>query len=67
MSFNADLSMQLKLVIGDQLPEYCTQCGKCASGCPVSRFIDFSPRRIVAMVQLDMIEELMGWKEKLTC
>ena len=58
MSMN-ELDTRLRQVLGDQRPEYCHQCGKCSSGCPVASFLDFRPRRILAMVQLDMIEELL--------
>lgn len=51
--------MRLKDIVGDQQPEYCNQCGKCSSGCPSARFLDFSPRRIVIMTQLDMIADLL--------
>lgn len=49
----------LKDVVGDQQPEYCNQCGKCSSGCPSARFLDFSPRRIVIMTHLDMTADLL--------
>jgi heterodisulfide reductase subunit C len=49
----------LRHIIGDQKPEYCHQCGKCSSGCPAASFLDFRPRKIVAMVQLGMTEELL--------
>lgn len=55
----SDLNLSLRAVTGDQCPEYCHQCGKCSSGCPVTSFLDFRPRRIVAMVQLGMVEELL--------
>ena len=51
---------RLKDIIGDQQPEYCNQCGKCSSGCPSARFLDFSPRRIVVMTQLDMVADLLN-------
>ena len=51
--------VRLKDIIGDQQPEYCNQCGKCSSGCPSARFLDFSPRKIVIMSQLDMTEHLL--------
>src|SRR4030066_1739716 len=55
----SDFDTRLRHVIGDQRPEYCHQCGKSSSRCPVASFLDFRPRRILAMVQLDMIEELL--------
>jgi len=51
--------VRLKDIVGDQQPEYCNQCGKCSSGCPSSWFLDFSPRRIVVMTQLNMIVDLL--------
>lgn len=55
-----DLASKLRKIIGDHHPELCHQCGKCSSGCPSSSFLEFRPRKIVAMVQLGMIEELVG-------
>lgn len=51
--------VRMKEIIGDQQPEYCNQCGKCSSGCPSAKFLDFSPRRIVIMTQLDMTSNLL--------
>lgn len=39
--------------------EQCNQCGKCSSGCPAARFLSLRPRRVVAMAQLEMIEEIL--------
>jgi heterodisulfide reductase subunit C len=54
------LTSKLRKVIGEHHSELCHQCGKCSSGCPSSSFFDFRPRKIVAMVQLGMIEELVS-------
>ena len=62
-----DLNSSLRRVPGDHHPELCHQCGKCTSGCPVSSFFDFRPRRIVAMVQLDFIEELLESEDIWKC
>ena len=35
----------------------CYQCGKCASTCPVSDYMDFRPREIMQMIKLGMKEE----------
>ena len=59
MSCN-ELASKLRNIIGEHHPELCHQCGKCSSGCPSSNFFDFKPRKIVALVQLGMIEELLG-------
>ena len=62
-----DLASSLCHVPGDHQPEYCHQCGKCSSGCPVADFFDFRPRRIVAMVQLGIIEELLESEDIWKC
>lgn len=54
-----ELETRLRWVLGNQRYEYCHQCGKCSSGCPAASFLDFRPRKILAMVQLGMIEELL--------
>jgi heterodisulfide reductase subunit C len=43
-------------------PEQCNQCGKCSSGCPAARFLDLSPRRVVAMTQYELITEILESK-----
>jgi heterodisulfide reductase subunit C len=62
-----DLDSSFWHVPGDQHPEYCHQCGKCSSGCPVAGFFDFRPRRIMAMVQLGFIEELLESEDIWKC
>ena len=53
------LDTSLRHIAGSERSQYCHQCGKCSSGCLAANFFDFSPRKIVAMVQLGMIEELL--------
>jgi heterodisulfide reductase subunit C len=62
-----DLVSSFRDVPGDQHSEYCHQCGKCSSGCPVADFFDFRPRRIMAMVQLGFIEELLESEDIWKC
>lgn len=54
-----ELDIRLRHITGSERNQYCHQCGKCSSGCPAANFLDFSPRKIVAMIQLGMIEELL--------
>jgi len=37
----------------------CIQCGTCSATCPVSAFMDFTPRRIIAMVRAGFKEEVL--------
>jgi len=56
----SELDTPLRRITGSERNQYCHQCGKCSSGCPAADFFDFRPRKIVAMVQLGMIEELLA-------
>jgi heterodisulfide reductase subunit C len=38
----------------------CIQCGTCSATCPVSHFMDFTPRRIIAMVREGFRKEILG-------
>jgi heterodisulfide reductase subunit C len=39
--------------------EQCSQCGKCSSGCPAARFLDFRPRKITLMAQRDQVDDIV--------
>lgn len=53
------LESKLSKITGYERSQYCHQCGKCSSGCPSANYLDFRPRKILAMAQLGMIEELL--------
>ncbi|SJZ67160.1 4Fe-4S dicluster domain-containing protein [Selenihalanaerobacter shriftii] len=38
----------------------CYQCGKCTGGCPLSYAMDYAPRQIVRMVQLNMKDKVLN-------
>ena len=48
-----------KLAHGEKLFT-CIQCGTCSATCPVSHFMDFTPRKIIAMVREGFKEEVLG-------
>ena len=37
----------------------CIQCGTCSGTCPVSHYMDYSPRKIIAMVRSGFEEEVL--------
>ncbi|NLB89423.1 MAG: 4Fe-4S dicluster domain-containing protein [Syntrophomonadaceae bacterium] len=37
----------------------CYQCGKCSAGCPVGFAMDYKPREIIRLLQLDMLDEAL--------
>ena len=38
----------------------CIQCGTCSGTCPVSHYMDYAPRRIIAMVRSGFEEEVLS-------
>ena len=42
----------------DQLPS-CIQCGTCSGTCPLSIYMDFSPRQVMALVRADFKNEVL--------
>jgi len=38
----------------------CIQCGKCSGGCPVSLYMDYTPRRIIAMTRAGFKQEVLN-------
>ncbi len=45
----------------------CLQCGTCSGACPVSEFMDLSPRQTVAMFRAGRIEEILRSKTIWIC
>ena len=48
-----------KLAHGEKLFT-CIQCGTCSATCPVSHYMDYTPRKIIAMVREGFKEEVLG-------
>ncbi|MGI5911429.1 MAG: 4Fe-4S dicluster domain-containing protein [Syntrophomonadaceae bacterium] len=38
----------------------CYQCGKCSAGCPVGFAMDYTPRQVIRLLQLNLIEEALN-------
>lgn len=47
-----------KLAYGENLLK-CIQCGTCSATCPVSHYMDFTPRRVIALVRAGYKEEVL--------
>lgn len=37
----------------------CYQCGKCSAGCPVAFAMDYTPRQVIRLLQLGLVEEAL--------
>ena len=48
-----------KLAWGEKLFS-CIQCGTCSATCPVSQYMDYTPRRIIAMVREGFSDEVLN-------
>ncbi len=38
----------------------CYQCGKCSAGCPVGFAMDYTPRQVIRLLQLNLIDEALN-------
>lgn len=38
----------------------CYQCGKCSAGCPVGFAMDYTPRQVIRLLQLGLVEEALS-------
>ena len=47
-------------VVGGERISHCIQCGTCSAVCPVSRYMDFTPRRLVHLSKEGFKEEVLG-------
>ncbi|NTW05842.1 MAG: heterodisulfide reductase, partial [Peptococcaceae bacterium] len=50
---------ELKSIPGGENLESCIQCGTCTGSCPTSRKMDYTPRKIIAMIRAGMKEEIL--------
>ena len=55
-----------KLAHGEKLYG-CIQCGNCSSSCPLSPYMDFTPRKIIAMVKAGFRDEVLSNKTIWIC
>jgi len=46
------------LPVGEKMKE-CIQCGTCSGSCPVSVYMDYTPREIIAMTRIGCKEEVL--------
>lgn len=46
--------------VGDDSLRRCIQCGTCSSTCPVTLYMDYTPRRLVAMIREGFKSEVLS-------
>lgn len=52
------LAEELVQRAGDEAAK-CYQCGKCSGGCPAAEAMDVTPRQVMRMVQLGLVDEAL--------
>jgi len=58
-TFRAEIGNLLYAAGGNPL-DACMQCGTCSGACPVSGFMDNTPRRIIAMINAGLKERVLA-------
>ena len=57
-TFSQEVANLLHASHGEPL-DTCIQCGTCSGTCPLADFMDYTPRRLIGMINADMKEEVM--------
>ncbi len=52
-------AQEIMSVSGCEQLQSCIQCGTCSGACPLSIYMDFSPRQVMAMVRADFKNEVL--------
>ena len=65
-SENLEFADTVKLAGGIDV-NWCFQCGKCASGCPVSYAMDYTPTQLIHAIQLGLSDLVLNSKTMWLC
>ncbi|MGA2748975.1 MAG: 4Fe-4S dicluster domain-containing protein [Verrucomicrobiota bacterium] len=60
-------SKEIMNVSGCEQLQSCIQCGTCSGTCPLSIYMDFSPRQVMALVRADFKNEVLTSKTVWLC
>ena len=60
-------SKEIMSVSGCEQLQSCIQCGTCSGTCPLSIYMDFSPRQVMALVRADFKNEVLTSKTVWLC
>ena len=61
-----DFVQKIKELSGQNV-QLCFQCGTCTGSCPMSEFMDFSPRKVMHLAQLMLEDRLIGLNTYWAC
>lgn len=51
---------EISKIPGAEKTMLCFQCGTCTAGCPISRFSDYKPRKLMLMTQLGLKSRVLS-------
>ncbi len=60
-------SKEIMNVSGCEQLQSCIQCGTCSGSCPLSIYMDYSPRQVMALVRADFKNEVLQSKTVWLC
>ena len=60
-------AQEIMSVSGCEQLQSCIQCGTCSGTCPLSIYMDFSPRQVMALVRADFKNEVLSSKTVWLC
>ena len=68
MNYKQDFAQEVyeKVDSGESIKS-CMQCGVCAISCPLTRHMDYSPRRVFALIRAGKREEVLSSKDIMLC
>lgn len=59
LTFSEEVANLLHASHGEPL-KACIQCGTCSGTCPVADFMDYTPRRLIGMINANLKDEVMA-------
>ena len=65
-TINKDFVQKIKELSGQDV-RLCFQCGTCTGSCPMSEYMEFSPRKVMHLAQLGMGDRLVNLNTYWAC
>lgn len=64
---NPEWSARVRQLPGCERVSSCIQCGTCSGSCPLSIYMDYTPRRIISLIREGFKEDALGCKSIWLC
>jgi quinone-modifying oxidoreductase subunit QmoC len=55
-----DFAAEVAAAMGSDRLRQCIQCGTCSATCPLSDYMDYTPRRLIAMTRAGFRDDVLG-------